>query len=98
MVDSHSPTQENSVAIDQDGGDISYMVAVTLGDTSKEEYHLLLDSAARNTWVMGEACSSDVCKMHNTFGAGDSGTLEVCFWIDWFLLVGDETGQDVQTN
>ena len=35
----------DSVAVDQDGNDLSYMVAVTIGD-SKEEYHLLLDSAA----------------------------------------------------
>lgn len=64
------------MAIDQDGGDLSYMVAVKIGD-SKEEYHLLLDSAASNTWVMGEDCKSEACRQHNTFGVGDSGTLKV---------------------
>ncbi|KAF2025455.1 acid protease [Setomelanomma holmii] len=51
------------------------MVAVTIGD-SKEEYHLLLDSAASNTWIMGQDCSTEACKTHNTFGKGDSSTLK----------------------
>lgn len=76
IVNSNDPKQAKSVAIDQDGGDLSYMVAVTIGD-SKEEYHLLLDSAASNTWVMGQDCTSDACKLHNTFGKGDSSSLKV---------------------
>ncbi|KAJ8106503.1 hypothetical protein OPT61_g9490 [Boeremia exigua] len=75
IVDSKDPAQENSVAIDQDGSDLSYMVAVSIGD-SKEEYHLLLDSAASNTWVMGQDCKSDACGTHTTFGTGDSSTLK----------------------
>jgi hypothetical protein len=76
IVNSNDPKQPNSVAIDQDGGDLSYMVAVTIGD-SKEEYHLLMDSAASNTWVMGQDCATDACKTHNTFGKGDSSSLKV---------------------
>lgn len=64
------------MAIDQDGSDLSYMVAVTIGD-SKEEYHLLLDSAASNTWVMGQDCTSEACGTHTTFGKGDSTSLKV---------------------
>lgn len=64
------------MAIDQDGGDLSYMVAVTFGD-SKEEYHLLLDSAASNTWVMGSDCKTDACGTHTTFGKEDSSSLKV---------------------
>ncbi|KAH5019620.1 hypothetical protein HBH69_057960 [Parastagonospora nodorum] len=75
IVNSNDPKQANSVAIDQDGGDLSYMVAVKIGD-SKEEYHLLLDSAASNTWVMGQDCATDACKTHNTFGKGDSSSLK----------------------
>jgi hypothetical protein len=75
-VNSNNPKEENSVAIDQDGSDLSYMVAVTIGD-SEEEYHMLLDSAASNTWVMGQECSSEACKTHATFGKGDSSTLKV---------------------
>lgn len=76
ILHSASPGDKNSVAIDQDGADLSYMAAVTLGD-SKESYHLLLDSAAGNTWVMGSACGDKACGRHNTFGEGDSGTLKV---------------------
>lgn len=76
IVDSKDPSQKNSVAIDQDGSDLSYMVAVSIGD-SKEEYHLLLDSAASNTWVMGQDCKSDACGTHTTFGSGDSSSLKV---------------------
>ncbi|KAF1921985.1 aspartic peptidase domain-containing protein [Ampelomyces quisqualis] len=75
IVNSNDPKQANSVAIDQDGGDLSYMVAVTIGD-SKEEYHLLLDSAASNTWVMGQDCRSNACKLHNSFGTSDSSSLK----------------------
>ena len=76
IVDNSDPEQENSVAVDQDGKDLSYMVAVTLG-SNKEEYHLLLDSAASNTWIMGNDCDTDACQEHNTFGKGDSDTLQV---------------------
>jgi hypothetical protein len=76
IVNSKDPSQKNSVAVDQDGSDLSYMVAVTIGD-SKEEYHLLLDSAASNTWVMGQDCKSDACGTHTTFGKGDSSSLKV---------------------
>ncbi|KAJ4338656.1 hypothetical protein N0V87_003779 [Didymella glomerata] len=75
IVNSKDPSQKNSVAVDQDGSDLSYMVAVTIGD-SKEEYHLLLDSAASNTWVMGQDCKSDACGTHTTFGKGDSSSLK----------------------
>jgi len=76
ILSSVDPKQKNSVAVDQDGKDLSYMVAVTFG-SSKEEYHLLLDSGASNTWVMGETCKTDACTRHNTFGKGDSDTLKV---------------------
>lgn len=76
IANSNNPSQDNSVAIDQDGADLSYMVAVTFGD-SKEEYHMLLDSAASNTWVMGQDCTSEACQKHSTFGKGDSATLKV---------------------
>jgi len=76
IINSNDPNQANSVAIDQDGSDLSYMVALTIGD-SKEEYHLLLDSAASNTWVMAQDCTTEACKTHNTFGKGDSSSLKV---------------------
>ncbi|KAF1960089.1 acid protease [Byssothecium circinans] len=51
------------------------MAAVTIGD-SKEEYKLLLDSAASNTWVMSEDCSTEACGKHNLFGKSDSKTIK----------------------
>lgn len=79
ILNSKDPTQENSVAVDQDGSDLSYMAAVTIG-SSREEYHLLLDSAASNTWVMGQECKAEACGKHNTFGEGDSDSLKVCHY------------------
>ena len=76
IVKSKEPTQKNSAAIDQDGPDWSYMVGVTIG-SSTEEYHLLLDSAASNTWVMGQECKTAACGTHNTFGDQDSSSLKV---------------------
>lgn len=76
IISAQPPTQSNSVAVDQDGTDFSYMVTITFG-TSSEEYHMLLDSAASNTWIMGGDCTSDVCNTHNTFGNGDSTSLTI---------------------
>jgi hypothetical protein len=85
ILKSNDPKQKNSVAIDQDGRDLSYMVAVTFGD-SKEEYSLLLDSAASNTWVMAQDCQTEACKTHTLFGEGDSSSLEVTFPCDILLV------------
>jgi hypothetical protein len=76
IVNSKAPTQKDSAAIDQDGPDFSYMVGVKLGESEKE-YHLLLDTAASNTWVMAEGCKTLACGTHNTFGSSDSGSLKV---------------------
>lgn len=73
---SKPPKQADSVAVDQDGTDMSYMVSVMLGSSSKQ-INLLLDSAASNTWVMGSSCKTDACTVHNTFGPQDSKTLVV---------------------
>ncbi len=95
IVNSNTPSQQNSVAIDQDGNDISYMVAVTFG-TSKKVYHLLLDSAASNTWIMAATCSSAPCKSHNTLGTGDSSSLKVCLRFATMLL--DQTSEATHAN
>lgn len=55
------------------------MVAVRFGD-GEGEYHLLLDSAASNTWVMGQECESAACGKHARFGVGDSSSLEVSYY------------------
>ena len=76
IVTATQPTQSNSAGVEKDGTDLSYMVSVTIGD-SKEEYHMLLDSAASNTWVMGEECQTSACAAHNIFGNTDSKSLKV---------------------
>jgi hypothetical protein len=70
------PSQANSAGVDQDGSDISYMVEIQFG-SGKKTLYLLLDSAAVNTWVMSSACTTDACTKHNTYGSGDSSTLQV---------------------
>jgi hypothetical protein len=79
IVPSKPPKQENSVSVNQDGSDNSYMVSVALGSSSKP-FDLLLDSAASNTWVMGSNCKTEACSVHNTFGPEDSKTLIVCIF------------------
>jgi len=76
IVPANAPKQANSAGIPQDGTDKSYMVEVAIGSQSKK-YHLLLDSAASNTWVMGDNCKSEACGLHSTFGSADSATLKV---------------------
>jgi hypothetical protein len=77
IIPALDPKQSNSLGIDQDGTDFSYFCAFKFG-TSSEEYFLLLDSAASNTWVMSSDCSTNACSVHNTFGPTDSTSLKVC--------------------
>jgi hypothetical protein len=86
IIPAADPKQANSLGIDQDGTDFSYFCAFKIG-TSQEEYYLLLDSAASNTWVMGSGCSTDACTIHNTFGPPDSSSLKVCAgWLESHYL------------
>ena len=75
IVSAAVPTQTNSAGIDQDGTDFSYFAQVLLGSNSTPLY-MLLDTGAATTWVMGPSCSSAPCKVHNSFGAGDSTTFQ----------------------
>jgi hypothetical protein len=65
--------EESTAGIDQDGTDYSYFVKVALGSKGKE-FHMLLDTGAGSSWVMGSACTSKACKLHNTFDPSDSET------------------------
>ncbi|KAF2424812.1 acid protease [Tothia fuscella] len=76
VIDAGDPKQGNSIGIDQDGTDFSYFSAFKFGN-SNEEYYLLLDSAASNTWVMAAGCTSNACGVHNILGPSDSSTLSV---------------------
>lgn len=68
-----TPSNSNSVGIDQDGSDISYFVQASIGSTGKEVY-LLCDTGAGATWVMGNDCDSTACEQHTTWTPSDSKT------------------------
>lgn len=74
VLSAASPSQTNSVGIDQDGTDFSYFISVDFG-SSQESLYMLLDSGAGTTWVMGSTCQSAACTMHTTYGPSDSTTL-----------------------
>lgn len=76
IITAETPSAPNSAGVDQDGTDFSYFSTFNFG-TSNEAYHMLIDSGASNTWLMGSQCDSDACAAHNTFGPGDSSTLQV---------------------
>ncbi|KAI9827016.1 MAG: hypothetical protein M1826_006495 [Phylliscum demangeonii] len=76
VVSAVPPTAPTSLAIDQDGADFSYFSTVKLG-ASPKDYHLLIDTGAANTWVMGYNCTASACAVHNTFGPDDSPTVAI---------------------
>lgn len=76
VVLSSQPTMKNSVAIDEDGSDLSYFASVAFGSSGKKMY-MLLDTGAGNTWVFGDQCTSSTCQQHNTFGTAESNTLNI---------------------
>ena len=89
VVLSNNPGKPDAIAIDQDGSDFSYFSVLNFGSDAKEMY-MLIDSGSANTWVMGSACTSHACQIHNTFGPADSKTLTTTTQ-DWQLAYG--TGQ-----
>ncbi|KAI9850087.1 MAG: hypothetical protein M1838_006099 [Thelocarpon superellum] len=70
---SAQPTLPNSAAVDEDGADISYFSTAKFG-SSGTPLHMLLDTGAANTWIMGSDCTSKACAAHTTFGASESST------------------------
>lgn len=89
VVLSNDPGKPDAIAIDQDGSDFSYFSVLNFGSDAKEMY-MLIDSGSANTWVMGSACTSHACQIHNTFGPADSKSLTTTTQ-DWQLAYG--TGQ-----
>ena len=64
------------MAIDEDANDFSYFSVMRFG-ASQTPMYMLIDTGSANTWVFDENCPSASCKEHNTFGSGDSTTLQV---------------------
>lgn len=75
IVRAQTPKEETALGVHQDGTDHSYMCAFKVGSSNKE-FHLLLDSAASNTWLMGGQCTTRACLVHTTLATRDSATLE----------------------
>lgn len=72
-----TPSQSNSVGINYDkAGDLYFSVAKF--GTGDEEYQLLIDTGATESWVMSSSCEAEACSLHTTLGPEDSSTLKVC--------------------
>lgn len=67
--------EEDATGIHQDGTDYSYFISVKLGSEGKE-LHMLIDTGAGSTWVMGSDCTTEACELHNSFGPDDSDSYE----------------------
>ncbi|EXJ86142.1 hypothetical protein A1O1_06512 [Capronia coronata CBS 617.96] len=89
VVLSSKPSAPNAMAISQDGQDYTYFSIMNFGSKGQEMY-MLVDTGSANTWVMGSNCSSNACKIHNTFGTVDSTTLQTTTQT-WSMAYG--TGQ-----
>ena len=64
-----------TAGVDQDGTDNSYFVEVQFGSKGKE-LHMLIDTGAGSSWVMGSNCDTKACSLHESFGPADSDTFE----------------------
>lgn len=64
-----------TAGIDQDGTDYSYFIEVQFGSKGKE-LHMLVDTGAGSSWVMGSDCDTKACSLHDSFGSDDSDTFE----------------------
>ncbi|KZF25698.1 acid protease [Xylona heveae TC161] len=65
------PTETDSMALEQDGNDISYLAAFEIGSGSTP-LNLLIDTGAGDTWVMGSNCTTKSCQAHHVFNQTDS--------------------------
>lgn len=69
------PGLSNAVGIYQDGRDFTYFVQVELG-SAKQQMYMLLDTGAGTTWIMGSGCTTEPCKIHDTWDSSSSDTFE----------------------
>jgi len=65
--------------------------------SKKKPMHMLIDTGASSTWLMGSSCPSEACNRHDTFGPADSTTYNAS--TETFKLnygTGNVTGNWVQ--
>lgn len=68
-----TPTTEKSVAVNQDGFDLTYFIEVRVG--SKEEpFKLVIDTGSSDTWVPSSTCETRACGVHEKFDFEQSDT------------------------
>lgn len=73
IVESETPTLQNSAAVDQDGKDFSYFATVKVG-SQQQEMWLALDTGSPSSWVFSSDCSTETCTKHHTFDTSESSS------------------------
>lgn len=73
IVESDTPTVQNSAAVNQDGTDFSYFVNVKVG-SNQQEMWLAIDTGSPSSWVFSSECTSETCTRHHTFDRSQSST------------------------
>ena len=84
IVIASNPSQTNSAGVSSDAAGELYFVAVKIG-TSEKVYHLLIDTGATHSWLMGSSCESEACSLHNTLGPDDSSSLTVSWLMNCII-------------
>lgn len=87
VISATPPSQTDSTGVHQDGSDFSYFSNFRFG-TSEEDYNMLIDSGASNTWVMSSECSTEACGAHDLFGSEESTSLTVSGRFTLMLISG----------
>lgn len=78
VTDGNTPTTPNSLALDIEGSDTSYLAQVQMG-TPPTNYLILMDSGSADLWVASENCQSTAggnCGKHQTLGPKSSSTFQ----------------------
>lgn len=75
---SSTPTTNNSLALDIEGSDVSYLATVQMG-TPPRDFLILMDSGSADLWVGSETCVSQTgggCGNHKFLGSNSSASFQ----------------------
>jgi len=75
MREPAEPADANAEGIYQDESDYAHFVQAEIG-SEKLPLYLLVDTGAGTTWIMGSDCTSEACKLHDTFDPSSSKSLK----------------------
>jgi len=73
VTPANQPTASNSLGLNIDGPDISYLATIPIG-TPPQNFLILMDSGSADFWVPSENCQS--CGNHQTLGTQSSSTFK----------------------